>query len=124
MSRIVVEVSDRIATATISAPPMNALDAAMRAELAEQLQKFEEDDRVRAVVLRGDGSKAFCAGASVCLSFWNVPGMCRGKAASSPVRSTPPGMTIVLGQASVAGRQTSESFGLCVSRWKALGSSS
>jgi enoyl-CoA hydratase len=62
MGQIVVEVSDRIATATISAPPMNALDAAMRAELAAQLQKFEEDDRVRAAVLRGDGSKAFCAG--------------------------------------------------------------
>jgi enoyl-CoA hydratase/carnithine racemase len=62
MGRIVVEVSDRIATATISAPPMNALNAAMRAELAAQLQTFEQDDRVRAVVLRGDGSKAFCAG--------------------------------------------------------------
>jgi enoyl-CoA hydratase/carnithine racemase len=62
MGRIVVEVSDRIATATISAPPMNALDAAMRAELAAQLQKLEQDDRVRAIVLRGDGAKAFCAG--------------------------------------------------------------
>jgi enoyl-CoA hydratase/carnithine racemase len=62
MGRIVVEVSDRIATATICAPPMNALDAAMRAELAAQLREFEEDDGVRAVVLRGDGSKAFCAG--------------------------------------------------------------
>jgi enoyl-CoA hydratase/carnithine racemase len=62
MGRVVVELSDRIATVTISAPPMNALDAAMRAELAAQIQTFEQEDRVRAVVLRGDGPKAFCAG--------------------------------------------------------------
>ena len=62
MGRIVVELSDRIAIATISAPPMNALDAAMRAELARQIAALERDDRVRAIVLRGEGPKAFCAG--------------------------------------------------------------
>lgn len=62
MGRIVVEVADRIATATIAAPPMNALDAAMRADLAAQIEAFENDDAVRAIVLRGHGPKAFCAG--------------------------------------------------------------
>jgi enoyl-CoA hydratase/carnithine racemase len=62
MGRIVVETTNGIATVTISAPPMNALDAAMRAELAERLLRFEQDDAVRTVVLRGDGAKAFCAG--------------------------------------------------------------
>jgi enoyl-CoA hydratase/carnithine racemase len=65
MGRIVVETSNGIATATMSAPPMNALDAAMRAELAERLLTFERDDAVRAIVLRGDGPKAFCAGFDV-----------------------------------------------------------
>lgn len=62
MGRIVVETANGVAAVTISAPPMNALDAAMRAELAAQLQTLERDDAVRAIVLRGDGPKAFCAG--------------------------------------------------------------
>jgi enoyl-CoA hydratase len=62
MGRIVVDISDGIAAITISAPPMNALDAAMRTELAGQLDSLERDDAVRAIMLRGDGPKAFCAG--------------------------------------------------------------
>ena len=62
MGRIIAEVSDRVATAIISAPPMNALDAAMRAQLAARIQEFEQDDTVRAIVLRGDGLKTFCSG--------------------------------------------------------------
>lgn len=62
MGRIVAEIANGIATATISAPPMNALSAAMRGELTERLQDFERDPSVRAIVLRGDGPKAFCAG--------------------------------------------------------------
>lgn len=65
MGRIVFDISDGIATVTISAPPMNALTAAMRAELAERLLTFERDDAVRAILLRGDGPKAFCAGFDV-----------------------------------------------------------
>ncbi len=65
MGRIVFDISDGVATVTISAPPMNALTAAMRAELAERLLTFERDDAVRAIVLRGDGPKAFCAGFDV-----------------------------------------------------------
>lgn len=62
MGHVVADISDGVATATISAPPMNALSSVMRADLAEQLQAFERDDAVRAIVLRGEGPKAFCAG--------------------------------------------------------------
>lgn len=62
MGRIIVDIANGVAAVTISAPPMNALDAAMRAELASQLETLERDDAVRAIMLRGDGPKAFCAG--------------------------------------------------------------
>ncbi|MGD9922294.1 MAG: enoyl-CoA hydratase/isomerase family protein [Pseudorhodoplanes sp.] len=62
MGRIVVDIADAVAAVTISAPPMNALDSAMRAELAERLLGLERDGSVRAILLRGDGPKAFCAG--------------------------------------------------------------
>jgi enoyl-CoA hydratase/carnithine racemase len=62
MGRIVVDIANAVAAVTISAPPMNALDTAMRAELAKQLERLERDEAVRAVMLRGDGPKAFCAG--------------------------------------------------------------
>lgn len=71
MGRIIAEVSDRVATAIISAPPMNALDAAMRAELAARIQEFEQDDTVRAIVLRGDGLKTF-APVSISRSFQRI----------------------------------------------------
>jgi enoyl-CoA hydratase len=62
MGSIDVDIRDGIATATISAPPVNAIDAAMRAELAEHVLVFERDPSVRAVLIRGDGERAFCAG--------------------------------------------------------------
>lgn len=62
MGRIIAEVSDRVATLIISAPPMNALDSAMRAELAARIAEFEQADAVGAILLRGDGAKIFCSG--------------------------------------------------------------
>ena len=62
MGRIIAAVADGIATATISAPPMNALTAAMRADLTDHIRRFEEDGEIRVIVLRGDGRKAFCVG--------------------------------------------------------------
>ena len=62
MGRIVVDISNGVAAITISAPPTNALDSAMRADLAQQLEAIERDDAVRAIMLRGEGPKAFCAG--------------------------------------------------------------
>jgi enoyl-CoA hydratase len=62
MGKIAVDIQDGIATAIISAPPMNAIDAQMRADLAGCIAEFERDTRVRAIVIRGEGEKAFCAG--------------------------------------------------------------
>jgi enoyl-CoA hydratase len=62
MGRIVVDIANTVAAVTISAPPMNALDAVMRAELAEKLEALERDHAVRTIMLRGDGPKAFCSG--------------------------------------------------------------
>jgi enoyl-CoA hydratase len=62
MDKIAVDVQDGIATAIISAPPMNAINAQMRADLAGCVTEFERDTRVRAIIIRGEGEKAFCAG--------------------------------------------------------------
>lgn len=62
MGRIVVDIANAVAAVTISAPPMNAIDIAMRAELATRLDELERNDDARAIMLRGDGPKAFCAG--------------------------------------------------------------
>ena len=44
---------------------MNVLSRALVAELAEQARSAAHDDSVRAVVLTGAGSRAFCAGANL-----------------------------------------------------------
>jgi enoyl-CoA hydratase len=62
MGNIVVDVQDGIATAAITAPPMNAIDARMRADLARYIAECERDTGVRATVIRGEGEKSFCAG--------------------------------------------------------------
>ncbi len=53
----------RIATLTLNRPDrLNALNAAMVAELDESIVEVSRDDRVRVVILGGAG-RAFCAGA-------------------------------------------------------------
>ena len=44
---------------------MNVLSRAIIAELADQARHAAADDRIRAVVLTGAGSRAFCAGANL-----------------------------------------------------------
>jgi enoyl-CoA hydratase/carnithine racemase len=52
-----------VATVTLNRPAaLNALTLAMLKGLASWLDAWENDDRVRLVVLRGAGEKAFCAG--------------------------------------------------------------
>lgn len=52
-----------VAVVTLNRPEaMNALSAALRAELAAVFRALAADDAVRAVVLTGAGSRAFCAG--------------------------------------------------------------
>ena len=59
------ELSDGVATITLNRPEsLNALNAAMRAELLAALKATGRDDEVRAVVITGEG-RAFCSGADL-----------------------------------------------------------
>jgi cyclohexa-1,5-dienecarbonyl-CoA hydratase len=56
--------NERVIHLTITAPPVNVLDAAILKELVEHLSELEADDSLAAVVLSGEG-RCFSAGASV-----------------------------------------------------------
>jgi E-phenylitaconyl-CoA hydratase len=63
---VLYEVSDRIATITLSRPEaMNALDPETLAELNEAFQRANADSEVRVVILTGAGEKAFCTGSDL-----------------------------------------------------------
>src|SRR5258708_10263018 len=63
---LVAEVRSGVATVTLNRPAaLNALSFGMLESLADWLRRWESDDRVRLVVLRGAGEKAFCAGGDV-----------------------------------------------------------
>jgi enoyl-CoA hydratase len=54
------------AVLTIDRPERrNAVDGATARELREGLERFEADDRARALILTGAGGEAFCAGADL-----------------------------------------------------------
>jgi len=75
------EVADHVARVTLDRPEaMNAVDRATEAELQRIWTAIEADRRVRAVVLTGAGTRAFCAGADVKgsegltgLEYWAAP---------------------------------------------------
>ncbi len=59
---VVVEVKDRIATVTLNRPDkLNAVSPEVFDALYDAGQQVQEDENVRAVILRGEG-RAFCAG--------------------------------------------------------------
>ena len=61
-----VERDGVIATVTLSSPGrMNALDKTMWAQLGAAVTEVGADDSLRCVVFRGDGDKAFAAGADI-----------------------------------------------------------
>jgi enoyl-CoA hydratase len=60
------EVADGVATVTLNRPSaLNAINSGIRAQLPEAILQAERDDGVRAIVLRGAGERAFCAGADI-----------------------------------------------------------
>lgn len=55
-----------VATVTLNRPSaLNALSLGMIEGLAAWLEEWRDDDRVRTIVLRGAGEKAFCAGGDI-----------------------------------------------------------
>jgi enoyl-CoA hydratase len=60
------EVTGGIALVTLDRPQvMNAISLRMRGELTEAVRSADSDSEVRAIVLRGAGDRAFCAGADI-----------------------------------------------------------
>jgi enoyl-CoA hydratase/carnithine racemase len=65
-TQIKLDISDGIATITLHRPEkMNAFTRVMMAELIAALDITDADDAVRAVIVTGDGERAFCAGADL-----------------------------------------------------------
>lgn len=63
---LLATIRNGVATVTLNRPAaLNALTLAMLEGLAAWLAQWERDDRVRVVVLRGAGEKAFCAGGDI-----------------------------------------------------------
>ena len=58
--------SDGIMVVTLNRPErLNALDVPSKEQLGTLWQQAADDRRVRAIVLRGAGAKAFCAGSDI-----------------------------------------------------------
>jgi enoyl-CoA hydratase/carnithine racemase len=66
MAHVTHHVQSHVATITLSNPGRyNAMSLAMWAQLADTLDLLSHDGEVRAVILRGDGDKAFVSGADI-----------------------------------------------------------
>ena len=66
MADVTHHVQSHVATITLSNPGRyNAMSLAMWAQLADTLDLLSHDGAVRAVILRGDGDKAFVSGADI-----------------------------------------------------------
>ena len=60
------EIQGQTAIVTINHPPMNALDLATKEAIFEAFRELDEQrHEIRAVILRGEGEKAFAAGADI-----------------------------------------------------------
>ena len=64
LKTLTVEMNQNIAILTIKSPPANALSSALINDLDQKLDELEQDQAVKAVVLKGDG-RFFSAGADI-----------------------------------------------------------
>jgi enoyl-CoA hydratase len=63
------------ATVFLTNPPMNVVSLPLTRQLYAALRELEREEAVRAVVLTGDGNKAFCAGSDIAeLAHMTAPG--------------------------------------------------
>lgn len=65
MTFVQCEIREKVAVVTLSNPPLNVVTLSMTAELEETLERLRPDDAVRALVLKGAGERAFCAGSDI-----------------------------------------------------------
>lgn len=63
--RAVLEVDGHVATLTIHNAPLNIITAPVRADLHRALDELERQEDIRALVVTGQGDRAFCAGADL-----------------------------------------------------------
>lgn len=64
MSKVALEVKENIAYLAIQSPPANALSNELLNDLEEKLNEVEENDSIKAVIIRGEG-RFFSAGADI-----------------------------------------------------------
>ncbi|MFA7228880.1 MAG: enoyl-CoA hydratase/isomerase family protein, partial [Melioribacteraceae bacterium] len=62
--KVSTSIINGIATITFSHPKSNSLPSATIKELTEAINKFAVDKHAHVIVIRSEGDKAFCAGAS------------------------------------------------------------
>lgn len=72
---VVVEVHGRVATLTLTNPPMNVVTLAMTRQMSAELTRLASDPTVGALVLTGFGDRAFCAGSDI----KEFPGLVAGR---------------------------------------------
>ncbi|MDF8332487.1 crotonase/enoyl-CoA hydratase family protein [Novosphingobium cyanobacteriorum] len=65
-SQILLDIVDGVATITLNRPDkMNAFTRVMMEEMISAFDRTDADDTVRAVIVTGQGTRAFCAGADL-----------------------------------------------------------
>jgi enoyl-CoA hydratase/carnithine racemase len=64
-SELLLDHADRVSTLTLNRPPLNLLTLTLLQALGTALDELEHRDDTRVVVLRGAGTRAFCAGADL-----------------------------------------------------------
>ena len=60
-----LSIDSGVATLTLDNPPLNVVTLDLTRQLAEHLDVLAIDDTVRAVIVTGAGSRAFCAGSDI-----------------------------------------------------------
>lgn len=63
--KLIVEQDGKVVIAAINHPPANSMGQGVLRDLNDLLDKCEEDDGVRAIVITGSGPKLFSAGADI-----------------------------------------------------------
>ena len=63
---ILVENQEGVGVVTLNRPEkLNAINLTLSLELDQAVTQFEEDDRIKAIIITGAGDKAFSAGGDI-----------------------------------------------------------